>query len=288
MRRLARGLCTASRIIEGEWAGWECAFDARGQQKEIPEFFTPTSFVQWDRKVWGFQSFCGEQIINKDNIERRATVILPEAGCSLDNELTTKPEKVSQVPITAHTEFSTLYQCKMDRRAKCLRMEFAWDAGSGDTIVEGHGIPTGDGQWRRRMLLELTLNDQGEFQPKSSTIWHERRVSTRALSRSTLSRVLDIWSVNDLIGTPCFVTGDHTRHDALGGLVFRVEFTGGSNAFHFSDCTDIAQNDAVAIPLHSYVTNTCAIWGVSANQLGLDCAVGKFMLCTGHDCQHVF
>ena len=75
----------ASDVLGGEWAGWQCEFDAStGKVRRVPDHYCSETMVEWDAVPNGFELLSSETL-GEAEVSRKFLQLLPEEGCAVDD-----------------------------------------------------------------------------------------------------------------------------------------------------------------------------------------------------------
>ena len=84
-RLAARLHAGASDVLGGEWAGWQCEFDAlTGEVRRVPDHYCSETMLEWDAVPNGFELLTSETF-GDDTLARDFLRLLPEEGCAVDD-----------------------------------------------------------------------------------------------------------------------------------------------------------------------------------------------------------
>lgn len=71
---------------EGEWAGWQCEFDADGRLKPVDDKYLDQVTIDYGQQPAGFEVFSTDRV-HDGALVRRTLRFLPASGCACDRYL---------------------------------------------------------------------------------------------------------------------------------------------------------------------------------------------------------
>lgn len=196
-------------VFGGEWAGWQCDFDASsGALVPVPEHYCSETRIEWGQIPPGFEVLSSEAV-GPAAIERSFLRILPEEGCAVDDLAGERSS--SELAVGSIVGGAGVYAADADdteaRGEWRLRTVFAAPAAPGDPAAAA-----------RRVRVSLSTDAAGAAPSRRTPrirVAVERRWSASAALETSPSRdtkgniaragVASTW-LTKKINAPCFGT----------------------------------------------------------------------------------
>lgn len=75
--------CAFGECVSGEWDGVSATFDADGQARELPEYYVPQAYRDWDVQLYDWQCQCS-MLCNGEGMTSVTRKLMPTVGCEAD------------------------------------------------------------------------------------------------------------------------------------------------------------------------------------------------------------
>lgn len=72
-----------SQRMSGEWDGVSATFDADGTPRELPEYYVPQAYRDWDVQLYDWQCQCS-MLCNSEGVACTTRKLMPTVGCEAD------------------------------------------------------------------------------------------------------------------------------------------------------------------------------------------------------------
>ena len=71
------------RRVSGEWDGVSATFDTDGQPRQLPEYYVPQAYRDWDVQLYDWQCQCS-MLCNEEGMTYVTRKLMPTVGCEAD------------------------------------------------------------------------------------------------------------------------------------------------------------------------------------------------------------
>ena len=71
------------QTVSGEWDGVSATFDADGQPRQLPEYYVPQAYRDWDVQIHDWQCQCS-MLCNEEGMQYVTRKLMPTVGCEAD------------------------------------------------------------------------------------------------------------------------------------------------------------------------------------------------------------
>ena len=234
-------------LVGGEWAGWCCSFNSKGQLKPVPEQYLSDTAIEWGQIPKGFEELTTETIGEEGSSQilvRRTVRVLPEDGCLAENvgaeiRHATLPFNSPAVPPAIAID--------MPHSDKLWRIETVFDGiGTATPFVGKGALPASD----LRTRLVFTFDPEaGSISSAGVSAWQERCWDSGAGALTVHEdggrSGLDSAWVSSAVGLDCFA------EQGADGRFEAAENVGGTLFLPTVGVTVLVEHEALAVALET-------------------------------------